>query len=414
MLKFYNKFVLLILVSCSSRPGTEASRFIPEHGFAADPLNYTEVSRTLIDDRNYLVSYSQDSGRLGIVDADSFQEIWGTYTDRNVPYVFNLPGHEGAGLLSSGLFTVVIKEGSRSFGIPVINGNAWNRASDSIALVAYDSENEKIHAVKYRGESDWEQTILDGFPEQNGPTVAGAVAVSATGVLALVLAPESGSYLIVADDGSKYIQRRACVSSEAALVSPVASAAIDETVEEAFLAVGGKIYRIDLSDTGTCLAPTAWTEAFSGEGDISRIGFLESGLMYALSKATGTVRLLVVQDTVLTKTAEFSANCTEPASVNKFGKLRAVACINRMTNSDDQDKGNIRNVSLKFLSDVGVVELTQKIDFEKKSGIVFNPAKSEFLQIYNSAAGEIDVHTVPTGEIRHVEGIFLNGILNRL
>ena len=397
----------MCVLSCSS--GIE-KRFIPTDGFSEDPLDYTDVSRTLLTEQNYFVAYSQGSGRLGIVDADSYKEIWGRYTDKDVPFVFNLPGHEGAGLVSPGKFSVVIKEGIREFSFPYSASASWSRAKSSIMLAAFDSVIRSVSIVKYRGDVTWETATFEPFPASNVPVDDSVVIAGSGGKSAILVEPLTGSYVAFNDVGGQFSKGPDCLSAETLVDGPIKSLAIDETSGHAYAAVGKKIFQFAMMASSACVVPTSWVEVFSGDTAVKRVGTLEGGKVFAIL-ASGQVEVFAAASGVITKERSLIEHCIEPVSVNNFGPLHlALTCVVRFADGSD----SIANAQLVVFDSGGEKIFTHSIYFEKKASVVFYPEKAQYFEVFDSAAGEIDVHTVPSSEMTQLRGLFIGGILNRL
>ena len=395
-----------VLLSCSS--GIQ-NNFIPKDGFSEDPLDYTDVSRTLLTEQNYFVSYSQNSGRLGLIDADSYNEIWGTYTRKGVPHVFNLPGHEGAGLVSLGRFEVVIKEGAKQFDFPFSSSASWSRARSVIMVTAFDGATRSLAIVKFRGENVWEASTFSPFSSSKLDVSKGVVVAGRDGKIAVVLEPSTGSYVGFNEDSDKFSSGSDCLN-DVPLADPVKSLAIDEASGHAFAAIGKKIFQFTVTASAPCSLPSTWTEVYTGESEVTRIGSLESDRIYAVL-ASGQVEIFESVNGVLTKKAIIQDVCGEPVSVNSFGADSfVVTCAIRFSDANK----NISNAQIVFVNESNEKIFSRNIFFEKKSSVVFYPQKSKYIELYDSAVGEFDIHTIPTGEVTRLRGLFTNGILNKI
>ncbi len=398
--------ISFVLLSCSS--GIQ-NNFIPKDGFSEDPLDYTDVSRTLLTEQNYFVSYSQTSGRLGLVDADSYSEIWGTYNSKGVPHVFNLPGHEGAGLVSPGRFEVVIKEGTKQFDFPFSSSASWSRARSVIMVTAFDSATKSLAIIKYRGENVWENSTFSPFAESEVDISKSVVVAGRDGKIAVVLEPTTGSYVIYNEDSDKFSSGSNCPSVDS-LVDPIKSLVLDEASGHAFAAVGKKIFQFAITPSATCSPPSLWTEVYNGDSEVVRIGSLESDRYYAVLAST-QVEVFLSANGALTKQRTLEDVCVEPVSVNTFGTdALALTCAIRFSDGSK----DISNAQIVVVNGSGEKIFSRSIFFEKKASIVFYPQNSKYIELYDSAVGEFDIHTVPTGEVTRLRGLFTNGILNKI
>jgi hypothetical protein len=407
---------LLITTGCAesqSRKGRESSqRFVKENGFSADPLTYTAVSRTLLTEQNYFVSYSQTSGRLGIIDADQYQEIWGTYIDKSIPYVFNLPGYEGAGFVDVGSFTVVVREGMRRFEVPELSEAAWNRARSVIAVAGYDPVGRKLHVIRFRGTNQWEQAAIEVFSADDG-IGSGRVVVSDQGKLILLIDAATGSHAVLADENGAYTLRHKCVFTDS---SSFSGAVIDETLERAYVVADKQVLEVDLRAGAGCVKPADWHEVLIGSGAMSDIGLLDSERIYVTESGTSPgIHILTRTQDDLVPSPSFPT-CSEPKGINTFGDNGVVAtCVNRTTATDEfMLEGRIAGITLEFYSGDGAKISSSDIGFDRKAGVVFYPQKSQFFQIFDSAAGEVVITDVNAGSSRKVGGIYFEGVLNKL
>ena len=262
-------FIGMCLVGCGS--GLQ-NRFVPENGFSEDPLDYTDVSRTLLTEKNYFVAYSQSSGRLGIVDADSYKEIWSRYVVKDVPFVFSLPGHEGAGLVSPGKFSVVIKEGTREFSFPYSSSTSWSRAKSAIMLAAFDSVSKSVSLVKFRGENVWETATFTPFTTSTRPFDSGVIVASSGGKTAVLIEPSTGSYAAFNEVGDQFAAGPDCINSETLADGPIKSLTVDDSSGYAYAAIGAKIFQFAITASSPCVAPTAWTQVHAGDSPVNRVG----------------------------------------------------------------------------------------------------------------------------------------------
>lgn len=401
--------LIFLSIGCNAGGGQRgnAQRFVKESGFASDPLMYTAVSRTLLTQQNYFVSYSQTSGRLGIIDADRFTEIWGTYIAPYVPYVFNLPGYEGAGFVGEDGFTVVVREGVRRFAAPGVS--TWNRAQSVIAVAGYDATTRTAHVVRFRGDNIWEEASLQVFSPDDAVNKV-RVVVSDRGRFVLLISSSSGSFSVLEDKGGAYVLRRKCVFSEG---KPLSGAVIDEDAEKSYVTADKQILEIDLGSDAGCDVPATWPEVLLGQSSFADIGSVGAGRIYATEK--DRIHLLQRSGSSMIPAPSFPA-CAEPTAVKPFaGDGLAVTCVNRATSTDPAvTEGSIRNININIYSASGEALHSSEVAFDHKSGVVFYPEKSEFFQVFDSAAGEITVTDVTTGSSRKIGGIYLEGVLDRL
>ena len=396
-----------VLLGCSEKV---QQRFVADDGFSEDPLDYTDVSRTLLTEQNYFVAYSQSSGRLGIVDADSYSEIWGTYTTKDVPFVFNLPGHEGAGLVSPGKFEVVIKEGTRQFAFPFGPTASWSRAKTAIMVTAFDSEAKSLAIVKFRGENVWETSTFTPFVGSSESLEKSVVIAGKDGKMAVLIDPTSGSYVSFNEAGDKFSAGPDCLNSDPLVDGPVKSLAIDETSGHAFAAIGSKIFQFAITTSSSCVTSSSWTLVYTGDPVVNRIGTLDDGKFYAIL-ASGQIEIFSSVNGALVKDRTLLDFCGEPLSVNNFGADNlALTCAIRFSGGEE----TISNAQLVVVNASNEKTFTRAIFFEKKSSVVFYPGKSQYFELYDSAAGEVDVHTVPSGEVSQLRGLFIGDILNKL
>ena len=126
--------------------------------------------------------------------------------------------------------------------------------------------------------------------------------------------------------------------------------------------------------------------------------------------ASGQVEIFAVASGVLTKKRSLVEPCLEPVSVNNFGpQLLALTCIVRFADGE-----SIANAQLVVFDSSNQKTFSRSIFFPKKSSVVFYPEKTQYFELYDSAVGEFDVHTVLSGETTNIRGLFIDGILNRL
>jgi hypothetical protein len=326
-----------------------------------------------------------------------------------VPFVFNLPGHEGAGLVSAGKFEVVIQEGSRKFLFPYGKSASWSRAKSVIMLIGFDSDSKSVGIIKFRGENIWETSTFQPFVDRTVLGDESVVVAGRDGKSAVLLDTLTGSYVSFSESADKFSAGADCANTEALSDGPIKSVVIDESSGIAYAAIGSKILQFAVGASSPCALPANWTQAFSAEAEIKRLSQLEDGRFTAIL-ASGQIVVFSASGGVLASERSISAPCIEPASIRTFGTFLAVTCVIRFT---DGSKA-VANAQLVVLDANDQNIFGRSIFFDKKSSVVFYPEKSQYIELFDSAAGEFDIHSVPSGTTTQLRGLFLGGILNRL
>jgi hypothetical protein len=277
-------------------------------------------------------------------------------------------------------------------------------------LSGFDSESGSLAIVKFRGENVWETSTFSPFAESNEDLDKSVVVAGNKGKIAVLIEPRTGSYVAFNEDADKFSAGSDCYSNIPVTDGPIKSLSIDENSGHAFAAVGMKIFQFAVMPSSTCATFSTWTEVFAGDSAVNRIGILDGGKFYAVF-ASGQVEIFTSANGAITKERSLVDFCSEPVSVNNFGTdSLALNCAIRFSDGDK----TISNAQLVIVNDNNEKIFTRSLFFEKKSSIVFYPEKSKYFELYDSAAGEFDVHAVPSGEITQMRGLFITDILNKI
>lgn len=416
---------IALFMACSANDSTrDKGTDIPDTGFKEDPI--AEVSFTL----NFFAkdlrfsAYSFSAKRASLIDPSSEKEIWGEFTNRDFTQSLSLAEIEGVGLLRDGEFYITSPNGSRSFALQSGSFQRWRKAKDALAFAFVDSNEKTLQVIRQYNSVEWQDSIFDIPAKMEAESGYLFPIFSADGTTLFLFNPVSVSYLVYrAGNGNEEMQETKLVCYDADGIEDTAdnayrTAAI--TPDNKFALLGkenGTMHLVSLENS--CVASGSFS-VFNTQSNnpLTRTDFLSENELWTVHEK-GIVDIYNYTFGNITYSKSYPDICKFPVSLHELNNRNFIlACvpISPQTIYDNELSGvdlfTFAKKDAKVKSEINFSD--EEVVSNLTTSVSLDGENEKLFQFLNTGSGGMKVFDLNDGSSRNIEGLYLEGLLNRL